>query len=182
MRLFGPVALALLVFAATPVPAQPNGAAEDPVTRDIRAVLDALYVSFSFEAGGQPDWPAMKALFLPGATFVDPIKIGVPPRGKSATEFLDGFQRWVATDPKLKAGFRERIVAVRIDHFGRIAHAFVTFEGYVPGSDAAKAETRGVDSIQLVLDGRDWKVASFTTQYEEPGLTLPIRFGPSGGR
>lgn len=171
-----------LVLAALMVP-RPADAAEDPVdpvAQDIRAVLDALYVCFSFDAGGQPDWPAMKALFLPGAAFVDPIKVGVPPRGKSATEFVDGFQRWVATDPKLKAGFRERIVAVRIDHFGSIAHAFVTFEGYVPGPAAAKAETRGVDSIQLVLEGRDWKVASFTTQYEEPGLTLPDRFGPSG--
>lgn len=170
MRLFWPVALALLVFAGTPAL---GVAAADPAAGEIRAVLDRLYLSFSFDAGGQPDWPAMQALFLPGAAFVDPIKVGVPPRGKPAAEFLEGFQSWVATDPKLKAGFRERIVAARIEHFGRIAHAFVTFEGYVPGPAAAKAETRGVDSIQLVLEGSAWKVASFTTQYEEPGVTVP---------
>ncbi len=179
MRLLLRIAVALSLAALTaPGPAE---AAEDPAVRDIRAVLDALYLSFSFDAGKAPDWPAMKALLLPGAAFVDPIRPGAPPRGKSTAEFLEGFQRWVATDPKLKKGFRERIVAVRIDNFGRIAHAFVTFEGYVPGPDAAKAETRGVDSIQLVLDGGGWKVAGFTTQYEEPGVAIPTSFGPSGG-
>jgi hypothetical protein len=170
MRIVPACLLALVLFASGPA-----AAAEDPAERDIRAVLDALYVSFSFDAGGQPDWAAMQALLLPGAVFVDPVKPGVPPRGKSADEFLADFRSWVETDPKLKNGFRERIVAVHGDHFGHVAHAFVTFEGYVPGPNPAKAETRGVDSIQLVKVGSAWKVASFATQYEEPGLPVPLR-------
>lgn len=164
-----------LVMVALLVP-PPSAAAEDTASRDIRAMLDALYLSFSFDAGQQPDWAAMKALLLPGAVFVDPVKPGVPPRGKSTEEFLAGFRHWVETDPKLKNGFRERIVAVRLERYGRIAHAWVSFEGYVPGPAAAKAETRGIDGIQLVLDGKDWKVAGFTTQFEEPQVAIPRNF------
>src|SRR4051812_35480023 len=72
---------------------------------------------------------------------------GVP---RSAEEFLANFHRSVMTDPALRAGFRERVVGVRVDHFGHVAHAYVTFEGYVPRADAYAtpvASTRGVDSI-----------------------------------
>lgn len=160
-----PLRLATMLLLAALLPLRP-AAAEAPALPEIRSVLDRLYVAFSFDAGGQPDWAAMRGLFLPGAVFVDPVKPGVPPRGKSADAFLADFRQWVESDPKLEAGFRERIVEARIEAFGHIAHAFVTFEGYVPGPSAAKAVTRGVDSIQLVASDAGWKVASFTTQYE----------------
>jgi hypothetical protein len=112
---------------------------------------------------------------LPGAAFVDPVTTGVAPRAVPLDTFITHFRAWVEGTPKGKAGFRERIITARIDAYGHIAHAFVTFEGAVPGR--AVAEERGVDSIELVRVGGDWKVASFTTQYEAPGLSLPARFG-----
>ena len=170
--------LAVAPIAAEP-PNQAKPADDAAAVRDIRATLDALYEAFSFDAGGAPDWEGLRKLFLPGASFVDPVKPGTPPRAVGAEEFLAKFRTWVETTEKAKAGFRERIVAVRLDHFGHVAHAYVTFEGYVPG--AAAAETRGLDSIQLLLDGGFWKVASFTTQYESPELPMPARFaaGPA---
>lgn len=167
-------ALALLLASCAPAAPAPPA----PEVRDVREILERLYAAFSFDAGAQPDWDAQRALFLPGAVFVDPVKEGVPPRGAGAEEFLAKFRAWVET-PEMKKGFRERILEARIDLYGHVAHAYVSFEGYVPGAadgDRAKAATRGLDSIQLVLDGRDWKVASFTTQYERPGLPLPRRF------
>lgn len=172
------IVLAVLLIAGSASlhaePAPPAHAAEEQEAGKVRRTLDALYEAFSFDAGGAPDWEGLRSLFLPGAAFVDPVKPGVPPKGIGADAFLANFRNWVETNPKAKAGFRERIVAARVDHFGHLAHAYVTFEGYVPG--ATTAETRGLDSIQLVLDGDLWKVASFTTQYEEPGLPLPGRF------
>ena len=73
-----------------------------------------------------------------------------------------------------REGFDERIVATRIDCFGYVANAYVTLEGFVPGEPGAR--TRGVNSIQLILSGADWKIASFTTQFEQKGLLLPPRF------
>jgi hypothetical protein len=173
--------LALAAVSCLPIPAaaeppnQPKAADEAATARNLRATLDVLYQAFSFDAGGAPVWDGLRKLFLPGASFVDPVRPGTPPRAVGAEEFLGKFRTWVETNPKAKAGFRERIVAVRLDHFGHVAHAYVTFEGYVPGT--AAAETRGLDSIQLLLDGGAWKVASFTTQYESQDLPLPDRFG-----
>lgn len=165
------------MVAQAPKPCAPNGAAasDAQATRAIRRTLDTLYAAFSFKAGGAPNWTAMRALFLPGAAFVNPVKPPAPPQAISAEQFLVNFRQWVEETPKGKAGFRERIVMARVDHFGHVAHAYVTFEGFLPGK--AAAEERGLDSIQLVLDGGSWKVASFTTQYAQPNLEMPTRFG-----
>ncbi len=158
---------------------------DSAIDQEIRRTLIVLYAAFSFDAGAEPDWAAQRALFLPGAAFVDPVKPGVMPRAIGSEEFLANFHRSVVTDPALRAGFRERIVVARLDHFGHVAHAYITFEGYVPRSDASvapAASTRGVDSVQLVCDDLGtWRVASFTTQFEGPGTALPARFGGRSG-
>ena len=52
------------------------------------------------------------------------------------------------------------------------------FEGFVPGDGRTK--TRGLDSIQLVLDGERWRVVSLMTQYAGAESPVPARF--EGGR
>ena len=177
-----PLALAVLAFGAvsravaqSPLALSGASAADARTTRAIRRTLDTLYATFSFDAGGAPNWTTMRALFLPGAAFVDPIKPSARPHAIDAERFIANFRQWVEETPKGKGGFKERIVAARIDHFGHVAHAYVTFEGFLPG--VATAEERGLDSIQLVLDGATWKIASLTTQYEQPNLAMPTRFG-----
>lgn len=116
----------------------------------------------------------MRGLFADGAVFVAPIGDGKKPRAVGVEEFLSDFQAYVASDAVRDTGLHERILRARIDVYGRIAHAFVVFEGFRPGEDAA--QSRGLDSIQLVLDGERWLVVSFTTQYESPQRPLPARF------
>lgn len=161
-----------------------KSAADVADERDIRRTLDALYTAFSFNAGTEPDWITQRALFLPGAAFVDRVTPGSAPRAIGVEEFVANFRRWVMADSALRDGFRERIMSVRMDHFGHVAHAYVAFEGFVPepGVVTPPPRTRGVDSIQLVRDdhGR-WHVASFTTQYEGPAAPLPARFGGRSG-
>jgi hypothetical protein len=172
------------VSAVLPTGLSAATASDSAVDQELRRTLQALYTGFSFDAGAEPEWATLRALFLPGAAFVDPVKQGVAPRVIGMEEFLANFHRSIATDPALRAGFRERIVMARMDHFGHVAHAYVTFEGYVPrpGTSAPPATTRGVDSVQLVRgDGGTWLVASFTTQYEAPGALLPARFGGRSG-
>jgi hypothetical protein len=127
--------------------------------RDIRRTLDALYAAFSFNAGAEPDWSTQRALFLPGAAFVDPVAAGIAPRAIGVEEFLANFHRWVTTDSTLREGFVPK-----------------------PGMATPPARPRGVDSVQLVCDDHGmWRVASFTTQYEGPGAPLPARFGGQPG-
>lgn len=175
---------AAAVVVPTPASAPGKSAEDLAAERGIRRTLDTLYAAFSFNAGAEPDWATQRALFLPGAAFVDPVTPGTSPRAMGADEFLANFHLWVRTDSTLRDGFRERIVTLHMDHFGHVAHAYVTFEGFVPqpGLATPPARTRGVDSIQLVRDEHGvWRVASFTTQFEGPGAVLPARFGGQSG-
>lgn len=137
----------------------------------IDSTLTRLYRAFSFEKGREPDWATMRSAFLNGATIVDPVRERTTPHAIGVAAFIDEFRDAVKHDSSFREGFAERIVATRIDAYGHIAHAYVTFEGYVPGDTTTR--TRGVDSIQLIQAGDDWKVASFTTQFENEGLPLP---------
>ena len=66
------------------------------------------------------------------------------------------------------------MLTVRVEFYGGIAHAWVAFEGFLPAS--GELQTRGLDSLQLVLDKGQWKLASFTTQYASKQAPLPERF------
>ena len=164
-----------LVLGACRSPVRPADVGQGPDgLREVHATIEALYLAFCFDAGGEPDWEAMRALFVEGAAFVPPIAPGATPAAGDADAFLSDFARWIETSDVGTTGLHERILRVRVDRFGHIAHAWVAFEGHLPGE--ADARTRGLDSIQLVLDGERWKVASFTSQYEGRGLLLPTRF------
>lgn len=157
--------------------------------RAIRASIDALYAAFCFEPGGQPDWNAQRAAFLPGAIALPPIARGRAARATDIDGFLADFAHAIAAEPIGRTGFHERVLHARIDLFGGIAHAWVAFEGLVPpaGVDAAggsaaaeRMRTRGLDSLQLVRDGQRWLVLSFSTQYASAEQPLPARFAQAG--
>lgn len=147
--------------------------------RAIRATLDELYAAFAFDPGGEANWNAIRALCAEGAAFLAPGAEGRPPRATILDEFLADFRAWVASPAVAATGMHERITGVRLDGFGRIAHAFVAFEGCAPGD--GRTLTRGLDSLQLVRDGGRWRLVSFTTQYETPALALPERFVGDAG-
>ncbi len=147
--------------------------------RALRATLDELYAAFCFDAGSEADWNAIRELCAEGAAFLAPVAPGRPPRATGVDGFLADFRAYVASPSVAATGLHERITGVRLDGFGRIAHAFVAFEGFAPGD--GRTLTRGLDSLQLVRDGERWRVVSFTTQYETPALSLPPRFIDEAG-
>ena len=98
---------------------------------------------------------------------------GAPAVAEDTEAFLAGFASYVRGGPYSESGLHERLLGVRVELFGGIAHAWVAFEGHAPGEE--EALTRGVDSLQLVRDAGVWRLASFTTQYEGEGLELPAR-------
>lgn len=165
------IALIALVSCRS-APVEPAAAPGD--TQAVQTTLDALYTAFSFDARGGADWDAIRKLCASGAVFVAPIERKKSPRVVGIDEFLRDFQQYVASEAVRNTGLHERIVHARIDQFGSIAHAYVAFEGFVPGLNAV--QQRGLDSIQLVRDGDKWLVVSFTTQYEGKAEPLPDRF------
>lgn len=160
-------------LAPTPAPANDVAA--------VRASIDELYRAFGFAPRGEPDWRAMSELFVAGAVFVAPFEPGQTPRAAQEREFFDDFRRFVASDSVRESGLHERILGARVDLYGVVAHAYVSFEGFEPLT--GRARTRGLDSIQLLLDRGRWRVVSFTTQYASSSQPLPARFvDPSPAR
>lgn len=139
--------------------------AQEPAPAALDAVVSELYAAFDFDAGGEADWDAMRALFLPGATFVAPVHPARPPAGEDAAAFLDGFQAWSRSGEYSTTGLHERTLSRTYRVTGTIAHAWVRFEGYLP--QTGEVRTRGVDSIAFVRDGERWKLASFSTHYDD---------------
>ena len=137
-------------------------------------MLVELYDAFGFEAGAEPDWGTQRRLALAGAAFVPSLRPGRVPVATGIDPFFADFRTFVCSEPWSSTGFKERIIGVHIECFGALAHAFVAFEGHVPGED--RAATRGLDSLQLVHDGDGWRVAAFATQFERDDLPLPDRF------
>jgi len=178
----GAVALALLASCRSAAPVEPPAHAD---LLGVRTTIDELYEAFCFDPGGEADWDGMRALFCEGAAFVAPIAPGATPVAVDTERFLADFQEWVRGSRIGRTGFHERVTHARIDLFGNVAHAWVTFDGFVPpegfeaagGAEAAlRQQTRGLDSLQLVFDGERWLVASFTSHYAGPGEPLPARF------
>ena len=101
----------------------------------IRATLGELYVAFGFDAGAEPDWENQRRIYLDGATFVAPIRAGRTPEGVGTETFLADFRTFALEGAHASTGLYERIVQTVIEVHGGIAHAFVLFEGHLPGSE-----------------------------------------------
>jgi hypothetical protein len=72
-------------------------------------------------------------------------------------------------------GFFERETARRTEQFGHIAHAFSTYEGKLKSPDA-KPFVRGINSIQLVNDGKRWWVVTVFWEAETERTPLPEKY------
>ncbi len=92
--------------------------------------------------------------------------------------FFADFREFLAMPGVRQGGFTETIAHRRTDRFGDIAHCYLHFEAKLGGDPRPAAH--GLDSIQLVRVGKDWRVASITTEFERPDRRLPARFGGGG--
>ena len=72
-------------------------------------------------------------------------------------------------------GFFEREVARRTEQFGHILHAFSTYEARHKAEDA-KPFLRGINSIQLMNDGKRWWIVTVFWEAESAQTPLPEKY------
>ena len=65
----------------------------------------------------------------------------------------------------------EKQIKVRSQTFGNIAHLWSTYETALAGKPA----TRGINSIQAINDGQNWKIIEIVWQVESPTTPIPAR-------
>ena len=155
--------------APPPVPA-------DAVSVD--AIVAAIYASVSHAPDALPDFERMRGIFLP-------VGMLIPPKKASEDIFttldVDGFADRVKKSMASRkekgesAGFVEREIGRRTDCFGNVCQIFSAYESKTAASDE-KPIQRGINSIQIVRDGRRWWVASVIWDVERADNPIPSQY------
>lgn len=166
----------LMAVMASAQNAPPELSSEVPAPRveDVQSmdgILHATYDVISGPAGGR-DWNRFRSLFVPQARFTRASKT---PEGKVEVNLL-GVDDFVtaAGDAFKKEGFYENAIVNRVQRFGNVAQVFSSYESrHAPG---AKPFQRGINSIQLLYDGKRWWVLSILWDEERPDNPLPAEF------
>jgi hypothetical protein len=137
------------------------------------AILAALYDVISGPAGKKRDWDRMRSLFIPGARL---IPSGKRQSGEVFHRVVDVEGYITNSAPFLeKEGFFEREISRRVEQWGHIAHVFSTYESKHNASDA-KPFARGINSIQLLNDGKRWWIVTIFWEGESPENPLPEKY------
>ena len=176
------LALPTIAFAQTPrmsadQPVQMTVPAAAPAdVESIDAIVKALYDVISGPPGQARDWARFRSLFVPTARM---IPIGMIPTGLRAEgQFglrLMAPNDYIATSGPLllEKGFHEREIARRVEQFGHIAHVFSTYEGRIEKDDHT---LRGINSLQLMNDGKRWWIVSLMWEAEAGDVKLPEQY------
>ena len=178
--------LAYASFAlAQSAPTQPSSAppiiqAKPEDVNSIEAILTATYDVISGPAGKKRDWDRFRSLFYPGARLIPtgkrPNESEVRARVLSPEDYIERSAPFLE-----KEGFFERSVSNKIEHYGNIAQLFSTYESRHNADDAQPFQ-RGINSFQLVNDGKRWWVMTILWQGETPDNPIPAEYVKKGPR
>ncbi|MCM3905656.1 MAG: hypothetical protein ND866_28515 [Pyrinomonadaceae bacterium] len=156
-----------------PAPTPSTPAANPADVSSIDAILAAVYDVISGPAGKKRDWDRMRSLFITGARL---IPTGPRPGNSYGSRVLT-VEDYVTRGTTLfeKEGFFEKEIARRTESFGQIAHVFSTYEAR-HSPDDGKPFIRGINSIQLMNDGKRWWIVTIFWQAEDVQNPLPEKY------
>jgi hypothetical protein len=170
----------LLVLAATTCTstallAQAPAADSAPAACPSQATLDELIKALDEAVSGpaNKDRTCFRALFVPDARLAP---IGKLPDGTFAPHVLtvDG---WIDAVAKRGASvLKEHQVKVKTETWGHLAHLWSTYELNV--DPAGSPTIRGINSIQALYDGKQWKVLEILWQAESADEKVPEKYLP----
>ena len=162
----------------TPAPTTQTAPAANPAdVGSMDSIIAALYDVISGPAGTR-NWDRFRSLFIPGARLIPTGRRSTGEVGSRVLTVEDYVQR--GSTAFEKQGFYEREAARRTETFGNIAHVFSTYESR-HAKDDPKPFQRGINSIQLMNDGKRWWVVTIFWQGEDDKNPLPEKY-LKGGR
>ncbi len=158
--------------AADPFAGIPPAKPED--VRSLEAIMAALYDVISGDAGVKRDWDRFRSLFYPGARMI-PTRVDAKTKGAVALiatpeiyirnnrAFLEG------------EGFHEQELHRHVDRFGNMAQVFSVYQARNKLTDE-KPLVRGINSIQLLNDGKRWWIMTVAWHPESADNPLPPEY------
>lgn len=171
------LAILLLAGSGSPAPAQEAPTGPHPANpRDVEsvdAIVAAVYDVISGPAGAARDWNRWRSLFLPEARLV---AVSVTPEGESRYRVMTPEDYVELAGASLEAdGFFESEISRIQEEFGPIVHLFSTYESRRSLADP-EPFARGINSFQLMNDGKRWWVLTIFWTSEQPGLPIPEKY------
>jgi hypothetical protein len=133
-----------------------NAIAQDPAAlQQLNELMRLFYQVISFEDGGEPDWKAMQSLFSEHAriTRVTPEAIDY----MSVGEFRNMAEELIEVGAF--TSFHERELARSAHRYGQIMNVTSAYETKI-SPDAMDFIERGINSLQLLNEGGEWKILS----------------------
>ncbi len=173
MRKITMLFLTTVLFAASGLAQAPNEANPADVA-SIDAIMKAVYDVISGDAGQKRDWARFRSLFHPDAKLIPSGKN--PQTGVIGARFMTPDDYVSRSGPFLeKNGFHEREMARHVDQFGNIAQVFSTYQSFHKKDDKAPF-MRGINSFQLLNDGKRWWVLNIYWQQESAENPIPKQY------
>ncbi|CAN5747255.1 hypothetical protein BH20ACI4_BH20ACI4_34250 [soil metagenome] len=173
-RIFFLFILSLFIFQTAAAQTDMTKEANPADVSSIDSIMKAVYDSISGDAGAKRDWDRFRTLFHKDARLI--------PTGKNPQTNVVGANALTPEDYIKRAepffakeGFFEREVARRTETYGNIAHVFSTYESFHSLSDK-KPFMRGINSFQLLNDGKRWYVVTIFWQGETEDNKIPKKY------
>jgi hypothetical protein len=157
----------LPIFSAADLAAKVPAPRPDDV-KSVEAIIHAAYDVISGPAGAR-DWNRFRSIFLPQARFT---QVGKGPDGAgfviswSVDEFIRDAGAVFAKDP-----FYENAIVNQPQSYGNMTQVLSSYESHRGPGD--KPFERGVNSFQVLNDGKRWWVVSIFWDSERPDNPLP---------
>jgi hypothetical protein len=145
----------------------------EPRLEDVSTIDGIIKVSYETISGpaGQPrQWGRDRTLYIPDVYYV---QTGVSRKtGKAIFRGMTYQQYADEAGPGLeKYGYFEREIGRSVRVFGHVASAMSAWEARTEAN--GKVNGRGVNSIQLVNDGKRWWITSINWDNETPDTPIP---------
>jgi hypothetical protein len=134
------------------------------------AIIAALYESISGPACQRRDWDRFRGLYAPGGRAIPKVANGDGTFGirvETPEEYIA-----TVTSSMEEFGFFEKEVSHVGESFNGVVHRFSTYESRRAANDATPF-ARGINSIQLLNDGKRWWVVTVYWAGERPDAKIP---------
>jgi hypothetical protein len=139
------------------------------------STLETLYGVISGEKGEARNWELFKYLFHPDAKLIPSGKnkegiIGA--RYMTAEDYITNSGNWLVEN-----GFFEKEIHRTSNTFGNITQVFSTYESFHSEADEMPF-MRGINSIQLLNDGKRWWIINIYWVQENQDNPIPDAYLP----
>ncbi len=167
------VAVVFLITASNAMAQTPKEANPADVA-SLDAVMKAVYDVISGDAGKPRDWDRFRSLFHKDARLIPSGKNAQT--GVTSARVLTPENYVTRSGPVLeKDGFHERELARHVDQYCNIAQVFSTYHAFRKSTDKDPF-LRGINSFQLLNDGKRWWVLTIYWQAETPDNLIPKQY------